>query len=236
MTNQILTIYNLLLKKYRHQGWWPLLDVAESGKGNNPTKTGSVRGYHPKDYSYPKTEAQRFEICTGAILTQNTAWPNVEKALTAIQRQNALSPKKIIEMPEAKLAETIRPAGYYNQKAKKIKLFSKFYLGIENRTPTREELLKVWGIGRETADSILLYAYRMPVFVVDTYTRRIISEHKLFNISGRETEHKLKWNADYDDIRTVFEENLKENLKKDYKIYQEFHALIVEHAKRKKFQ
>ena len=77
MKNKIRHIYYELLKMYGPQGWWPLLDC----KGTNKTKTGSINGYHPKDYTFPKTHDQRFEICLGSILTQNTAWPNVEKAL-----------------------------------------------------------------------------------------------------------------------------------------------------------
>jgi len=194
-------IYKCLFSEYGAQGWWPLLDV---------------KGYHPGDYSFPKTKKQIFEICIGAILTQNTAWTNVEKALVNLKKINAIDSGKILKMDIAKLKKAIKPAGYYNQKAKKLKEFAKFFIELKGKTPTREQLLKVWGVGKETADSILLYAYKIPVFVVDAYTRRIFSKLGFF-----------KKDADYDEIRNFFEENLP----KDFKVHQEFHALIVEHAK-----
>ena len=212
--NQIMDdIYNKLLKSYGPQGWWPLLDV----KGVNPTKTGSINGYHPGDYSHPKNEKEKFEICIGAILTQNTSWPNVEKALINLKKLNAIDPKKILSINEDKLKEAIKPAGYFNQKAKKLKVFSEFFINLNEKTPSRNELLSVWGVGPETADSILLYAYKMPSFVVDAYTKRIFSRIG-----------EIKKDEDYDKVKSVFEKNLK----KDFKIYQEYHALVVEHAKR----
>jgi len=213
MANKIRKIYGCLLQEYGHQGWWPLLDF----RGKNPTKTGSMRGYHLADYSFPKTKKQIFEICIGAILTQNTAWTNVEKALMNLKKINVIAAEKILKMNIAKLKKAIKPAGYYNQKARKLKEFAKFFISLKGKTPTREQLLSVWGVGKETADSILLYACKIPIFVVDAYTRRIFSKLGYF-----------KKDADYDEIRHFFEKNLK----KDYRIYQEFHALIVEHAKR----
>jgi endonuclease-3 related protein len=113
----IMRIHETLLAAYGHQGWWPLL----SHKGTNPTKTGSTTGYHPGDYSFPHNDAERFEICCGAILTQNTAWTNVEKALQQLAGIKALTPEKIAAMEHERLAALIRPAGYYNQKARKLK-------------------------------------------------------------------------------------------------------------------
>jgi len=182
----------------------------------NPTKSGSINGYHPKDYSYPKNIFQRFEICVGAILAQNTSWPNVEKALVNLKSRGLLKPDEMNDCDEAILKECIRPAGYYNQKARKLDVFSEFFLELGERTPQRDELLSLWGIGHETADSILLYAYNVPVFVVDAYTRRLLRSMDL--IRGDET---------YDDIRLMLEKNLP----KDIKVYQEFHALIVEEGK-----
>lgn len=207
----IHSFYKELLDKYGYQGWWPLFDIKPS-KFNSFEDTPA---YHPGDYSYPKTRKQRFEICLGAILTQNTSWKNVEKALLNLKRVGLFTPEKILNSSPENFKEAIRPAGYFNQKAKKLKVFSDFFLRLK-RQPKRRELLDLWGIGPETADSILLYAYKEPVFVVDTYTRRIFSGLSL-----------IKGDEDYETIRKIFENNLPS----DYRIFQEYHALIVEHAK-----
>ncbi len=206
-------IYEQLFCLYDSQGWWPLLDC----QGTNPTKTGSMKGYHPGDYSYPRNDAQRFEICIGALLTQNTNWVNVEKALRNLKEQKLLTPKTMLSCTDAVLKQVIRPAGYFNQKARKLKEFSSFYLQLNGKTPTREQLLALWGVGPETADSILLYAYNIPTFVVDAYTRRILTNLKLAPST-----------ASYDDIKVLFESALEQSPQ----IYQEYHALLVEHAKR----
>ncbi|MFA5333962.1 MAG: endonuclease III domain-containing protein [Candidatus Nanoarchaeia archaeon] len=206
----LLSIYNELLKKYGYQGWWPIINY----KGVNPTKTGSIKGYHPKDYAFLKNDSQRFQICIGAILTQNTNWINVEKSLNNLFENNLLSPKKIIDNAE-KVKGLIKPSGYFNLKSKYLANFSRFYLNLRGRVPFRDELLKVKGIGKETADSILLYAYNVPVFVIDAYTKRVVNHLGLIDSN------------DYETLRAFFESNLA----KDYKLFQEFHALIVEHAK-----
>ncbi len=199
---QIQNRYTELLQKYGPRGWWPV----------------TIKGrctYHPGDYSYPRTAKQRFEICIGAILTQNTAWKNVEKALGLLHRTQLMHPKRILAVPEAELQEAIKPSGYFRQKSKKLREFCRYYTGLKDE-PSRDGLLTVWGIGRETADSILLYAYRKPFFVVDAYTRRVFSDI----LAGK---------GDYDQIRLMFENSLPA----DYRVYQEYHAVIVEHAKRK---
>jgi len=206
--DKIQKIYDLLLKKYGLQGWWPLLDV----KGNNP----SGSGYHPGDYSYPRNENQKFEIIIGSILTQNTSWLQVEKALFNLKKMNALNEKRIKKLSDGKLKEAIKCAGYFNQKAKKIRLFTDFYSSLKGKTPSREELLAIWGIGDETADSILLYGYKVPTFVIDAYTKRIFSHLKI-----------IKESDSYMHIKHLFEKSIPRNLE----IYQEYHALIVEHAK-----
>ncbi|MEA3398840.1 MAG: endonuclease III domain-containing protein [Patescibacteria group bacterium] len=212
--NKLLNLYKELYKQYGPQGWWPLFCLRKVGI--NPTKTGSINGYHPRDYAYPKNSQQRFEICVGAILTQNTTWVNAEKALLALQQKKLLSAGKITSISVKILVNTIRPAGYYNQKARKLKTFSSYFLTLGRRVPRRDELLNIWGIGPETADSILLYAYKQPEFVIDAYTRRILSAQKL-----------IKPKMDYEEIKNM----LQNNLPADYKIFQEFHALLVEHAK-----
>lgn len=204
-----------LLAAYGPQGWWPLLGHA----GINPTKTGSITGYHPADYTFPRNEAQRFEICTGAILTQNTAWPNVEKALRALTEAGSLSPEAFLELPALELAALIRSAGYHNAKARKLKELAAFFRSLQGRTPTRDQLLAVWGIGPETADSIRLYAYHEPEMVVDAYTRRVFE--RLGLVPGP---------ASYDALKAC----CIANLPPEVVVYQEFHALIVEHAKRLK--
>ena len=204
-----------LLEAYGPQGWWPLL----GHDGGNPTKTGSCRGYHPGDYSFPHDAGERFEICAGAILTQNTAWPNVEKALQALASAGALGPEAILALPEPELAALIRPSGYHNTKAKKLKCYADFFKQLDGRTPNRSDLLAVWGVGPETADSMLLYAYREPEMVVDAYTRRIAE--------------RLAWleaPMTYDRLRQF----CAEGLPRDLETFQEFHALAVEHAKRAK--
>jgi endonuclease-3 related protein len=199
-----------LLKKYGYQGWWPLLGY----KGVNPTKTGIAKGYHPKDYSFPKNELQIFEVCIGAILAQNTNWVNAEKSLVNLNKKGFISPKKIIKNISL-VKELIKPSCYFNIKADYLLNFSIFFLNLAKKVPSREELLHIRGIGRETADSILLYAYNKPVFVVDAYTKRLVSYLGLID------------SADYEEIRAFFEANLPS----DYKLFAEFHALIVEHAK-----
>jgi len=148
-----------------------------------------------------------FEVIVGAYLTQNTAWTNVEKAMTNLRATHLLSVSGIRRVPLAELESLIRPAGYFRQKAKRLKLFVAFldqrYGGSLTRLfsrPTaelRDELLALNGIGPETADSILLYAGNHPVFVVDAYTRRILDRHKI-----------LRAKADYEEVRELFENAL----------------------------
>ena len=209
MKNKIVReIYEVLFSAYGPQGWWPL---------SAPRSRSSSRSiqYHPDNYQLPKTRAQIYEICLGAILTQNTAWMQAEKALLNLLQANAADPERIMELDPERLKRAIRPAGYFNLKSRKIKAFTEFYLSLKGRTPDREELLGVWGIGEETADSILLYAYKVPVFVADSYTRRIFSNLGLIGTG-----------APYREIQRLFNA-----IKPDLKTCQEYHALIVRHAK-----
>jgi endonuclease-3 related protein len=164
----------------------------------------------------------RFEVIVGAILTQNTSWANVERAITQLRRNKLLSAAAIEHVPMARLARLIRSSGYFRQKALKLKAFVKFLRASHRGSldslfavPTeelREQLLSVHGIGPETADSILLYAGNHPVFVVDAYTRRILERHGLVN--GKES---------YEEIRRRFEATLPLNAS----LFNEYHALIV---------
>jgi endonuclease-3 related protein len=204
---------NAMLRSYGPQGWWPLLGHA----GSNPTRTGRLTGYHPGDFSFPRDDLQRFEICCGAILTQNTAWTNVEKALDGLTRQSLLSPSAILSAPDATLEFAIRSSGYFRAKTKKLRAFADFYRRQGGRTPSRDELLAVWGVGPETADSIRLYAYKEVEMVVDAYTIRVLCRHGFC----RQPLH-------YARAKLFCEQRLPRTLEG----YQEFHALVVEHAKR----
>jgi endonuclease-3 related protein len=157
----------------------------------------------------------------GAVLTQNTAWTNAAAALTRLREAEVRLPADVLALPQRRLAGLVRSSGYFNQKAKKLKaiaaLFSLPGALTPAAVPSRETLLSHWGIGPETADSILLYAFHVPVFVVDAYTRRILSRIGL--IGGRES---------YDDIQAVFHESMEQKTA----LFNEYHALIVQHAKR----
>lgn len=191
-------LYGILLDRFGPQGWWPL------------TVDGMPRHHAGK----PKNSNQRFEIVIGAILTQNTNWNNVVKALVNLSSHNLISPVKIINTPKGNLAALIRPSGYYNQKAERLKLAACFFL--KNKNPSRSQLLALKGIGPETADSILLYAYGKPYFVIDAYTKRLYSR---FYGAGM--------GFSYEGLRKTFEDSLG----KDAEIFHEFHALIVELGK-----
>ena len=163
-----------------------------------------------------------FEVIVGAILTQNTNWQNVAKAINNLKQAKVLSPKKLYSLPRPRLAQLIRPSGYFNIKANRLKEFLNFlfknYGGSLKKMfsrpleDLRKEILSVKGIGPETADSILLYAGGLPVFVVDAYTKRIFSRQKL-----------LSEDAEYHHVQELFTRSLK----KDVQLYNEYHALIV---------
>jgi len=163
-----------------------------------------------------------FEVIIGAILTQNTSWKNVEKAINSLKASGYFTPKGLYDVPIDRLAQLIRSSGYFNVKAKRLKNFLAFlfneYEGDleamleEDGVKLRDKLLKVNGLGPETVDSILLYAAGFPVFVVDAYTRRIFSRHE-----------DIKGDATYHQIQTLFMESLPRN----ENLYNEYHALIV---------
>lgn len=164
-----------------------------------------------------------YEMMVGAILTQNTTWTNVEKAIANFE--DRLTPEFIETTSNDVIAEIIKSSGYYNQKAIKLKALTSWFKKYEydinkarqvNKELLREELLSVKGIGKETADSILTYALDKPSFVIDTYTKRIL--------------YRIRYDLPqkYDKLRLQIEESIP----KDLYLYNEFHALIVEHAKR----
>lgn len=186
----LLEIFEKLYSFYGPQHWWP---------GDSP-----------------------FEVAVGAILTQNTNWTNVEKAINNLKASKALNPKKLMDMPIERLAILIRPAGYFNIKAKRLKAFISFLMDNyggnmermrkDNAKSLRRKLLLINGIGPETADSILLYALNKPVFVIDAYTRRILSRHRI-----------MDYKASYDEYQRLFHEELDE----DISLFNEYHALFV---------
>jgi endonuclease-3 related protein len=168
-----------------------------------------------------------FEIIIGAILTQNTSWANVERAISNLREAGLLSPLAIERATTQSIEEAVRPSGYFRQKARKLKSFCAFlrheYRGSLKRMfaePTealRGKLLRVFGIGPETADSILLYAGGHPVFVVDAYTKRMLSRHGW-----------VRDKAKYDDVRWIFERQFPGDVRR----FNEFHALIVAAGKK----
>jgi len=200
--------------------------MAKKTKSTQSTKC-KLRGIYKKLYSHFGPQAwwpgdTQAEVIVGAILTQNTNWQNVSKAIANLKSAQALTLKRLYRLPQEKLARLIRPSGYYNIKAKRLKCFITFlfkrYGGNLSRMfsgrleALRQEILSVKGIGPETADSILLYAGGLPIFVVDAYTKRIFSRHKII------TE-----DLDYSQVQRIF----MRSLKKDVKLYNEYHALIV---------
>jgi len=162
-----------------------------------------------------------FEVMVGAVLTQNTAWTNVEKAIRNLRAAGLLSARKLVGAPRDVVAELVRPSGYYNVKADRLLSFARWFWeryggrvsAMRGATQElRAELLAVRGIGEETADSMLLYALGRPVFVVDAYTRRVLVRHGLLGAK-----------APYSEVQRFFEERLP----RDASLYNEFHALWV---------
>ncbi len=194
-----MEIYRLLRGAYGPRRWWP---VTPPG-GTKPRYTGG-----------PRSARQRFEVAVGAVLTQNTAWTNAARAVESLNLLGAMSPRAIACLDERALAAAIRPAGYFNQKAKRLKTIARSFRA--GRAGTREGLLALNGVGPETADSIMLYAFGERYFVVDAYTRRLFGRLGLVGPSDP-----------YEEIRDRFERNLPRRVF----VYREYHALIVEHGK-----
>ena len=185
-------VYDRLYKQHGPQHWWP---------GDSP-----------------------FEIMVGAVLTQNTAWTNVERAIDNLKAAHALEAAAILHLPDAELGELLRPSGYFNVKAQRLKSFCRWFLEAGGYKalqawPTdrlRQGLLSVKGVGPETADDMLLYAFDRPVFVVDAYTRRLFSRLGLVSPA-----------IGYETLRAAFELALPAKVA----LFNEYHALIVAHGK-----
>jgi len=187
---ELRNIYKKLYRCFGPQKWWP---------GDDP-----------------------FEIAVGAILTQNTNWGNVEQAIRNLKKNGVLSPHGIYGLSVHDLASLIKPAGYFNVKAQRLRSFLEFlsndYHGrmanmmLDDADHLRQKLLKVHGIGPETADSILLYALEKPVFVIDAYTKRVLSRHGI-----------MASEKSYDELQELFHDSFK----RDVRLYNEYHALFV---------
>ena len=194
MKTLLMEIYDRLYRAFGPQHWWPG-DTA-------------------------------FEMMVGAILTQNTSWLNVEKAMGVLKRKGVLTPEGLRQLKKPALASMIRSSGYYRIKADRLKAFIEFLwedyggsikrMGAKPADELREKLLQVKGVGPETADSILLYGVRKPVFVIDAYTRRIIDRLGLAPGGGK-----------YADYQKLFIDNLPA----DVRLYNEYHALFVAQGK-----
>jgi endonuclease-3 related protein len=192
---RLLRLYAALARRFGPQRWWP-------GR-------------------------TAFEVAAGAILTQHTAWTNVERALRVLARHGLLEPGRLDAVPGARLAELIRPAGTFRVKARRLRAFARFLLArfggrmarlrSEPLPPLRAELLRVPGLGPETADAILLYAAGRPVFVVDAYARRVFARHRLIPPDTR-----------YETVRAFAERHLPS----DPRLFNEYHALLVAVGKR----
>lgn len=190
MTVNLREIHDRLFAEYGPQHWWP---------GDSP-----------------------FEVLIGAVLVQNTSWKNVEKAIDRLRQNDLLDPRALHAVPLAELEELIRSAGYFRVKAKRLRNLLMFlverYEGDLDRmfatrlSTLREELLSINGVGLETADSILLYAGNLPVFVIDAYTHRVMARHGW-----------VEFDIDYHGLQELFQDNLEE----DVLLYNEFHALFV---------
>jgi endonuclease-3 related protein len=183
-------MFDILLKSFGKRNWWP-----------------------------GETE---LEVIVGAVLTQNTAWKNVEKAIDNLKYHNALDLQTLFEMDREALALIIKPSGFYNIKSSRLKnllnvIYNDYSSNVLNLNKlcmwdAREKLLKINGIGKETADSIILYALNKPIFVIDVYTKRFLKNHRIYDGQN-----------DYDTIQRFFMKNLPE----DTYLFNEFHALIV---------
>ena len=191
-TTRIRRMYDILLNHFGDQHWWP----AETP----------------------------WEVAAGALLTQNTSWKNVEQAIQNLKTAKLLTPAQLCRCPEAKLQKLIRPSGYFRQKSERLKILACWWQKTVttgrkerlNKTELRNELLSLKGVGEETADSILTYAFNIPSFVIDTYTRRIAHRHL-------GTPEKIK----YRELQSIFTAALVEDLV----LYQNFHALLVQLGK-----
>ncbi len=212
MQGNLISIYENLYLRFGAQKWWPSALEGET-----------IPTYHGRE----PNNKMRFEIAVGAILTQNTSWTNVVKAITNLNRSCLMSPEKILSMGSETICNKIKSSGYYNQKYKKLVCLANWWLEKFDEVSIgasdsfyiqtiRNSLLSINGIGPETADSILLYAFDIPSFVIDAYTKRILARH-----------YAIDPNIKYENLRSMF---MKE-LPNDVMLFKEYHALFVQLGK-----
>ena len=220
----LFDVYTELLEHYGKQGWWPIGQLAGSAGFDS-------RGYHPGIYTIPQDDHTRWEILCGAILTQNTAWSNVEKALALMHVQGLDKPEDIISIQDRKLAEIIRPSGYFNQKTLRLKMLARYIIDISGKIPERDDLLELKGIGPETADSMLLYGWHEPFFVVDAYTIRLLCRIGLADQGFHDRRPEKRYQHVQNFITFTLGLQKKRSQTQKATLYKEFHALIVKNAK-----
>jgi endonuclease III related protein len=215
------SLYTLLLEAYGLQGWWPLTGRAGSGAYNE-------KGYHPGVYHLPESGNEQFEIALGAVLTQNCSWHNVRICLERLSAAGLVNGEIIAQMDETELADYIRSSGYYKQKSRKLRILSRFLVegswlqGCAGNKPSRAELLNLWGIGEESADSILLYAYGVPCPVVDASARRILAR---FVDEPSLSDETIRRGMEFAALKGEAEGT------PPVSFLNEFHALLVKHGK-----
>lgn len=208
-------VFQILLQSYGAQGWWPLFD------GNS--QSCIYRSKPDKEFWTP---ARQWEVCVGCVLTQNTNWSNVERVFQGSLFEKLMNPEWVLECEAGELEAVIKSAGYFRQKSRYLKAIAIHLLDLEFDFRTnshfeypleRKDLLGVLGVGEETADSMLLYAFLRPEFIIDSYTIRIFS--RLLPPSDQKRNYKF------------WKEFIETRLKPDVSIFQKYHALLVAHAK-----
>lgn len=200
------SLYESLLERHGRQGWWPLWNRRDGGLE-----------YRPGEYTPPEGRA-RAEVIQGAILAQNTRWTGAAEAVGNLVEAGLDRWSDLAEEPHESLEQRVRSSRFYRQKARRLKVAADFFSGRDGEPPEREELLELWGIGPETADCILLYAYGVPVMVVDAYLRRVLRHRGREEVADRSYEQIRAW--------------AEERLPRDSEVLNEMHALAVAEGKR----
>lgn len=200
------SLFDELLERHGRQGWWPLWDP----------DAGEMR-YRPGEYAPPEGR-RRAQVIQGAILTQNTSWSGAARAVGNLVEAGLDRWGTLAEESQERLEQRVRPARFYRQKARRLRVAAGFFRDRDGTPPDRVELLELWGIGPETADSILLYAYGIPAVVVDAYLRRVLRHRDRGEVAA----------GSYEEIRAWAEGRMPA----DGAVLNELHALVVAEGKR----